>query len=335
MPQRITQLARTLFSRPDLARKAIRLTLRPIIHLVEIPFTTLSAADNPVLQGFFQHTRVYMGETQIVALPLASLQNLKELHLQVLFNGSLDELDSGRYGHACTVQCKLPDKAGSHSLDVAINPGLKKIQKLRLDARDISWDWLVLPCLKAINLGRHCSIDWGTASAGISRVEELALNLSTEIFMDSDRRHRDLSKLFQRMPFLRSLTIILSNKCLAPGPNQVEGDILRDDARGSMENLINTMDAVSQTLEVLRIEECSTTRQYLAYLSPATSLVHFNQLKYLRIPSKGIMSQERVSGKGIAEILPNGLEKLRISGLSVEVMEGLGDADLAFTILMR
>ena len=58
MPRQIPRLARTLFSRADLARAVAPLPLRPIIRLVEIPFTTPSAADDPVLQAFFQHTRV-------------------------------------------------------------------------------------------------------------------------------------------------------------------------------------------------------------------------------------------------------------------------------------
>jgi hypothetical protein len=340
MPQRIAQLARTLFSRPDLARSVVRLILRPIIHLVEIPFTTLSAADNTALQGFFQHTRVYMGETQIVALLLASLLNLKELDLQILVNGSLQELHSGRYGHACSVQCKLPDKAGSHPFDVAMNPGLKKLRKLELHARHISWDWLALPCLKAVTLSRHCSVDWDTASAGVSRVEELVLNLSTEVFLDGNRRYRELPKLFSRMPLLRSLTINMSNKCLAPGPSQEEGDILQEDTRGSMENLIDTMYAVSRTLEVLCIKESGTNRDYLHYLSLVTSLVHFNQMKYIQIPSEGILVKGLVSKKRIAEILPKGLEKLRLTGLCVEAMEGLkgmcsDDTEMAFLTLMR
>lgn len=47
MSWRMARLARTLFSRADLARAVAQLTLQPIIHIVEIPFTTLSAADDP------------------------------------------------------------------------------------------------------------------------------------------------------------------------------------------------------------------------------------------------------------------------------------------------
>jgi hypothetical protein len=71
------------------------------------------------------------------------------------------------------------------------------------------------------------------------------LNVSTVIFLDSDWRYRDLPKLFLRMPFLRSLTINISNKCLAPRPSQIEENILRDSARGSVEDLINTTYAMS------------------------------------------------------------------------------------------
>ncbi|KAI4947257.1 hypothetical protein J4E91_006607 [Alternaria rosae] len=227
-----------------------------------------------------------MGETQIVALLLASLPNLKELDLQILFNGSLHELDSGRYGYACSAQCSPPEKAGSHPLDIAMNPGLKTIRKLHLHARRISWDWLALPCLKAITLGRHCSVDWDIASVGVSRIEELELNLSSEVFIDDDddddddQRYKDLPKLFQRMCSLRSLTINTSNKCFALGPNQIEADILEDDVRGSMEVLIKTIFAVSQTLEVLCIKEGDTNRDSFEYMEPVTSLVHFSQMKY-------------------------------------------------------
>ena len=338
MPRQIARLARTLFSRPDLARAVAQLTLRPIIHLVEIPFTTLSAAGNPVLQGFFQHTRVYMGETQIAALLLASLPNLKELDLQIISNGSLHELDSGRYGHACSVQCRLPVKAGSHPLDIAMNPGLKALRKLHLHARHISWDWLALSCLRAVTLGLHCSVDWDTASAGVSRVEELVLNLTTEVFLNDDRRYKDLPKLFQRMPCLRSLTINISNKCLAPGPNQIEADILGNDARGSMEILIETMAAVSQTLEVLCIKKAGTDPHCFKYLEPVTSLAHFNQMKHLQIPIEGVLERGLVSRKRIGEILPDRLEQLRLSGLSVKAMKRLEDvssedASLAFPAL--
>jgi len=338
MPRRIARLARALFSRADLARAVAQLTQRPIIHLVEIPFTTLSAADNPVLQDFFQHTRVYMGEIKIAALLLASVPNLKELDLQILFNSSLHELDSSRYGHACSVQCRLPDKTGSHPLDVAMNPGLGALRKLHLHARHISWDWLALPCMKAITLGLHCSVDWDTASAGVSRVEELVLDLTTNVFLNNDRRYKYLPKLFQRMPFLWSLIINIGNKCLAPGPNQIEGDILGDDVRGSMEILVETMAAVLQALEVLRIKKAGTDLDWFKYLEPVTSLVNFNQMKCLQIPIEGISEQSLVSRKRIGEILPDRLEQLRLSGLSVEAMKGLEgvsseDASLAFPAL--
>ena len=63
MPRRIARLTRTLFSRADLARAVARLTPGSTIRLVEILFTKLSAANSLVLQGFFQHTRVYGGDT--------------------------------------------------------------------------------------------------------------------------------------------------------------------------------------------------------------------------------------------------------------------------------
>ena len=46
-------------------------------------------------------------------------------------------------------------------------------------------------------------------------------------------------------------------------------------------------------------------------------------MKYLQIPSEGFLNKGVVSRKRIAGILPNGLENLRLTGLSVEAMKGL------------
>ncbi|KAI4611972.1 hypothetical protein J4E80_007424 [Alternaria sp. BMP 0032] len=106
------------------------------------------------------------------------------------------------------------------------------------------------------------------------------------------------------------------NKCLVSRRNQIEADILGDDARGSMEVLIEVMVAVSQTLEVLCIKEAGTDLGCFKYLAPIKSLVHFNQMKYLQIPIKGASGQDLVSRKRIEEMLPDRLEQLRLSGLS-------------------
>ena len=101
------------------------------------------------------------------------------------------------------------------------------------------------------------------------------------------------------MSFLRSLTLNMSNKCLAPGPNQMEANILRDDARGRMEILIETMMAVSQILEVLCVKEAGTDLDCFKYLEPVTSLVHFNQTEYLQIPIEEILKQNLASRRGL------------------------------------
>ena len=132
---------------------------------------------------------------------------------------------------------------------------------------------------------------------GETRVEELELNLSIEVFVGDNRRYKDLPKLFQRMSFLRSLTLNMSNRCLATGPNQSEANILRDDAWGSMEILIETMTAVLQTLEVLCIKEAGTDPDCFKYLELVTSLVPFNQMKYLQLPIAGVSEQSLVSRK--------------------------------------
>jgi len=45
-------------------------------------------------------------------------------------------------------------------------------------------------------------------------------------------------------------------------------------------------------------------------------------MKYLQIPIKGVSEQNLVSRKRIEEMLSDSLEKLRLSGLSIEAMKG-------------
>jgi hypothetical protein len=319
---RITRLTSTLVQRPDLAQKVTGLVLGPQTESVPVDFVVLAASANARAQQAFGRYKTIMSELQVVGILLALLSNLRYLSPEVIVDGTRPMVDPSRYGNASGGFVFVNNMEG-YTQELASNPGLAKLRSMYLHARNVSWEWIMLPSLRKLQLGRHCRLADYSNAVGTSTIEVLEIDCTTEVFIDPVWKYRHLGTLLERCPVLQ--TVIL-NVCdlyyfdaHTPWQTwQMRPFLASIGSKASFEALFRMLGSFSTTLEEVHIEDWDSEwapecPDYLDRITPVTTLVHFAGLRYLTIPYKGLLYHSWAVTGTLQDILPPNLEELHIT----------------------
>ncbi|KAF2251697.1 hypothetical protein BU26DRAFT_561508 [Trematosphaeria pertusa] len=353
------RFTRTLLDRPDLAHhvRFLRVVIGSDYYKISPHEFHLDAA-HKIIEGLptggkrngraaFWMQLIHEGNWPAWGgLLLSLVPRLLELELELISHrGLTHELsihDNNRYlrhgassllGSLDTVY--WPDennKPLSVLLDLPSIAGLRSLTKLKFLGVYLNADWLKLPNLASLEIGRDCHCPDLTGMRLNSpttytqpRISSLQLDVPTSLllpYLRSSWPLRSLDPTFitsENFGNVRQLSICFTNTGWVDPYYSAPRDFLHQRSQGDMSVFLDRLQSISGTLETLRIWHYSDTDTYFfQFIKPLISLAGFTKLKTLTIPQEFLLGPDY--GKPDASwhpleppaLLPNSLETLTI-----------------------
>lgn len=317
----IAALVRTLLRRPDLACKTRELEIYAVAKdvLFEHKHTHAVSKD---LRATMSESNCNVSEARLAGVLLTLLPNLRALTLAVFDDwpsyvpGNLSDpliWPEGRWGTYS--KDSLGELFGPKRLaNFSSIPGLRNLETIILQARQLDPAWTTLPNLKYMWLNRTFRSYWMSISEEIppaSSISHLTLTPSVLLLVPAEKRHKPMKIFLSQLTGLRCLRISFDDSY---------NELRYRRTTVKFDDFIEVLSITRFTLEELHLGSDDGVG-FLKLIQPVTTLSHFTRLRILGIQQEALigpfynaLNSDHVA---IYRLLPSSLELLRIWGTTL------------------